>query len=80
MLLSDIRKGLVGQIPDYLKDGHYSGAKDLGRAIGYKYPHNYENGHVVQQYLPDKLKIEFTMNLKQRLRVSNNLKMFMKIY
>jgi len=54
--LSDIRKGLVGQIPDYLKDGHYSGAKDLGRAIGYKYPHNYENGHVVQQYLPDKLK------------------------
>ncbi|RIM36070.1 replication-associated recombination protein A [Staphylococcus capitis] len=54
--LSDIRKGLVGQIPDYLKDGHYSGAKDLGRAIGYKYPHNYENGHVVQQYLPNKLK------------------------
>ena len=54
--LSDIRKGLVGQIPDYLKDGHYSGAKDLGRAIGYKYPHNYENGHVVQQYLQDKLK------------------------
>nr|WP_253286456.1 replication-associated recombination protein A [Staphylococcus caprae] len=54
--LSDIRKGLVGQIPDYLKDGHYSGAKELGRAIGYKYPHNYENGHVVQQYLPDKLK------------------------
>ena len=32
------------------------GAKDLGRAIGYKYPHNYENGHVIQQYLPDKLK------------------------
>ena len=31
-------------------------AKDLGRAIGYKYPHNYENGHVIQQYLPDKLK------------------------
>lgn len=54
--LNDIRKGLVGQIPDYLKDGHYSGAKELGHAIGYKYPHNYENGHVVQQYLPDKLK------------------------
>ena len=54
--LSDIRKGNIGQIPDHLRDGHYAGAKDLGRAIGYKYPHNYENGHVIQQYLPDKLK------------------------
>ncbi|MCY1038626.1 replication-associated recombination protein A [Staphylococcus nepalensis] len=54
--LSDIRKGHIGQIPDYLKDGHYSGAKELGRAIGYKYPHNYENGFISQQYLPDKLK------------------------
>lgn len=44
--LSDIRKGHVGQIPDHLKDGHYSGAKDLGRAIGYKYPHNYDNGYI----------------------------------
>ncbi|AGZ24509.1 recombination factor protein RarA [Staphylococcus pasteuri SP1] len=54
--LSDIRQGKVGQIPDYLKDSHYAGAKELGRAIGYKYPHNYDNGHVVQQYLPDILK------------------------
>ncbi|MCJ1656204.1 replication-associated recombination protein A [Staphylococcus sp. NRL 16/872] len=54
--LSDIRKGQVGQIPDHLRDGHYKGAKELGRAIGYKYPHNYENSYVVQQYLPDKLK------------------------
>lgn len=54
--LSDIRKGNAGQIPDHLKDGHYSGAKELGRATGYKYPHNYENGYVAQQYLPDKLK------------------------
>lgn len=54
--LSDIRKGNIGQIPDHLRDRHYAGAKDLGRAIGYKYPHNYENGYVIQQYLPDKLK------------------------
>ncbi|OFR87396.1 recombinase RarA [Staphylococcus sp. HMSC059F04] len=54
--LSDINAGNIGQIPDYLKDGHYSGAKKLGRAIGYKYPHNYGNGYVAQQYLPDKLK------------------------
>ncbi|WP_019165155.1 replication-associated recombination protein A [Staphylococcus delphini] len=54
--LSDIRKGHVGQVPDYLKDGHYQGAKALGRAVGYQYPHNHPNGFVVQQYLPDLLK------------------------
>lgn len=54
--LSDVRKGHVGLIPNHLKDGHYQGAKDLGHAIGYKYPHNYENGYVKQQYLPDLLK------------------------
>ncbi|REH81694.1 replication-associated recombination protein A [Staphylococcus felis] len=53
--LSDIRNGQIGQIPDHLKDGHYQGAKALGRAIGYRYPHDYENGHVIQQYLPDQL-------------------------
>lgn len=55
--LSDIRQGHVGQVPDYLKDGHYQGAKELGRAIGYQYPHNYPNGFVAQQYLPDLLKL-----------------------
>ncbi|NBK46643.1 replication-associated recombination protein A [Staphylococcus delphini] len=54
--LSDIRRGHVGQVPDYLKDGHYQGAKALGRAVGYQYPHNHPNGFVAQQYLPDLLK------------------------
>ena len=30
--LSDIRKGKVEQIPKHLRDGHYQGAKDLGRS------------------------------------------------
>ena len=72
--LSDIRKGKVGQIPNHLRDGHYQGAKDLGRSIGYKYPHDYENGYIKQQYLPDALKIKYIMNQKQRLKVNNNLK------
>lgn len=54
--LSDLQKGPVSDIPKHLKDGHYSGAKELGNAIGYKYPHNYEGGFVQQQYLPDSLK------------------------
>lgn len=54
--LSDIRKGNSGEIPNHLKDGHYQGAKDLGRSVGYQYPHNSESGWVKQQYLPDKIK------------------------
>ncbi|MDP4155428.1 MAG: replication-associated recombination protein A [Bacillota bacterium] len=54
--LSDIQKGIVGEVPDHLKDAHYKGAKDLGRGIDYLYPHNYENGWVRQQYLPDRIK------------------------
>lgn len=54
--LSDIRKGNTGDIPAHLKDAHYSGAKEIGRGVGYKYPHSYENGWVKQQYLPDNIK------------------------
>lgn len=46
----------VGDIPNHLKDAHYSGAKNLGRGIDYKYPHSYENNYVSQQYMPELIK------------------------
>ncbi|MEE1186173.1 MAG: replication-associated recombination protein A [Acutalibacteraceae bacterium] len=52
----DLLNGNYGDIPSHLKDGHYSGANKLGNAIGYKYPHDYENAYIKQQYLPDILK------------------------
>ena len=55
--LADVRKGKYGDVPPHLKDGHYGGANKLGRAIGYKYPHDF-GGWVEQQYLPDSLKGE----------------------
>lgn len=53
--LDDVRKGVANSIPDDLKDAHYSGAKKLGHGIDYKYPHNYPNSWVEQQYLPNNL-------------------------
>ena len=53
--LADVRKGKYGVVPPHLKDGHYGGANKLGRAIGYKYPHDF-GGWVEQQYLPDELR------------------------
>jgi len=54
--LADIRAGKTGDVPIHLKDSHYSGAKKLGRGVGYLYPHNYESAWIDQQYLPDALK------------------------
>lgn len=54
--MSDIKQGGVGEIPAYLKDGHYSGAQKMGRAIGYVYPHERKNHWFGQQYLPDPIK------------------------
>ncbi|MHA7913041.1 replication-associated recombination protein A [Bacillus altitudinis] len=54
--LGDIRTGKIGEVPVHLKDAHYKGATALGRGVDYLYPHDYENGWVKQQYLPDPLK------------------------
>ena len=51
-----VREHPLYDIPAYLRVGSYSGAKDLGRGQGYKYPHDYENHYVEQQYLPDEIK------------------------
>ena len=44
--ISDINEGNVGRIPEHIKT----------TSPNYKYPHNYPNYWVDQQYLPDKLK------------------------
>ena len=43
-------------VPPYLKDNSYGDDKAKSDSANYKYPHNYEGGYVVQQYLPDALK------------------------
>ena len=53
--IADVRHKDCGQVPDHLKDSHYSGASKLGHGKAYKYAHNYPNGYVKQQYLPTPL-------------------------
>ena len=56
MALADLDTIETGDIPNHLKDAHYSGAADLGRCVDYKYPHDYPNHYIDQQYLPDPIK------------------------
>lgn len=56
MATTDIQQGKTGSIPRQLQNKHYDGddVKDKGQF--YKYPHEYPNKWVNQQYLPDELK------------------------
>ncbi|HEX2972836.1 MAG TPA: replication-associated recombination protein A [Tepidisphaeraceae bacterium] len=47
----DVREGRTIPVPRDLRDTHYAGSKRLEHGTGYKYPHDYEGGHVKQDYL-----------------------------
>ncbi|WBT07790.1 replication-associated recombination protein A [Corynebacterium sp. SCR221107] len=53
--LQDVRQGKTPPVPPHLRDGHYQGAKDLGNAVGYVYPHDDLRGVVTQRYIPEGL-------------------------
>lgn len=56
--MSMVKHSRTGQVPPYLRDAHYKGAKKLGHGIGYQYAHDYPEHYVKQQYLPDEIKEE----------------------
>ena len=53
--LEDIETKDTGEIPMHIRNAPISGMKDFGYGEGYKYPHDYPNHQVEQQYLPDKM-------------------------
>jgi putative ATPase len=50
---ADVRAGLIGAVPAYLRDAHYAGAQRLGHGKGYVYPHDLPEGIAAQGYAPD---------------------------
>ncbi|MEF9907248.1 replication-associated recombination protein A [Streptomyces sp. P9-A2] len=53
--MSDVRAGAVGEIPGHLRHSRYTGARELGNGIGYRYPHRVPEGVLAQQYPPGDL-------------------------
>jgi putative ATPase len=49
----DVRAGRSGSVPAHLRDASYRGAARLGHGQGYRYPHDYAEGVVAQDYAPD---------------------------
>jgi putative ATPase len=50
--VSDVQEKPAARVPKHLKDSHYAAAKKAGIGADYKYPHNFKDGFVVQEYLP----------------------------
>ena len=62
--LNDIRSGKSGHVPNHIKTS----------STTYLYPHNYPNGYVKQQYLPDELKNKEYYNPKTTSKYERGLK------
>lgn len=56
--VSYVKKHPSSDVPPHLRDAHYKSAEKLGHGIGYKYPHDYSEHYVRQQYLPDEAMME----------------------
>ncbi len=54
--LDDIRSKEIGKVPQHLRSTSYAGAERLGNGKGYKYPHDYKEGYVAQEYLPQEFR------------------------
>lgn len=63
--ISDIENGNIGEIPSYLKSPY----------SGYKYPHDYKNSYVKQEYMPKNLS-----GKKYYIPKSNKYEQSMKLY
>ena len=62
--LNDIRRGNTGSVPNHIKTN----------SIDYKYPHDYPNNWVKQQYLPDNIKDRKYFKPKANSKYEQSLK------
>jgi len=75
--MEEAEKHASVQVPGHLKGTGYRGAERMGHGKGYRYPHDYQGGHVLQRYLPAELQgrvfyrpkdIGLEARIKQRLQ------------
>lgn len=78
--LEDIENGNIGEVPVHLRDKSYKGAETFKNGKEYKYPHNYENHYVYQQYLPNELlnkeyyipsQLGYERRISERMKILN---------
>ena len=53
--ISDVQNKDTGIVPMHIRNAPAKGMEKEGYHVGYKYPHDYPNHYVEQQYLPDQM-------------------------
>ncbi len=53
---ADAESTIDEPVPIHLRDTSFKGADKLGHGVGYKYPHDYPNHEVEQEYMPPSVK------------------------
>ena len=69
----DVENTIDEPVPIHLRDTSFKGAEKLGHGVGYKYPHNYPNHEVEQEYMPPSVKgreyyVPSEMGVEARIR------------
>ena len=64
LAIEDVKNIDIGQVPMHLRNNVVKVMENFGYGVEYKYPHDYENSKVEQQYLPDVLKNKKYFNPK----------------
>jgi len=57
--VADVKSQTTIPVPKHLKNSHYPAAKRAGFGADYKYPHDFEDGFVPQEYLPAEMKKKY---------------------
>ena len=57
--VADVKSQKTIPVPKHLKDSHYPAAKKYGFGADYKYPHDFKDGFVPQEYLPADMKRQY---------------------
>jgi putative ATPase len=76
--MTDIEKGRVLDVPDYLKSTSYKGADEFGHG-GYKYAHDYK-GHIVDQaYIPTDSRYYFPTEQGYEATIASRMKAWQEL-
>ncbi|MFN4227205.1 MAG: replication-associated recombination protein A [Candidatus Ratteibacteria bacterium] len=71
--IREVENERVEEVPDHLKGTGYKGAEELGRGIGYKYPHDYQGHYVVQKYRESEKKFYFPTDIGYESKIKKFL-------
>lgn len=77
--LTEVAKKETQRVPDHLKEAGFKGAKELKRGEGYKYPHNFKEHYVKQDYLAKQLKLYFPSGLGYEKVIKERMETWRKL-